>query len=54
MDSRDIRALIDGLNKLVDTQKKIAERMDWLVKEVRASNQIKKEEKENGGNRQTD
>ena len=44
MDSRDIRALVDGLNKLVDTQKKIAERMDWLVKEVRASNQIKKEE----------
>lgn len=50
MDSRDIRALVDGLNKLVDTQKKIADRMDWLVKEVRASNQIKKEEKgENTG-----
>jgi hypothetical protein len=46
MDSRDIRALVDGLNKLVDVQKKIADRMDWLVKEVRASNQIKKEEKE--------
>lgn len=46
MDSRDIRALVDGLNKLVDTQKKIADRMDWLVKEVRASNQIKKEEKD--------
>lgn len=44
MDSRDIRALVDGLNKLVDTQKKIADRMDWLVKEVRASNQIKKKE----------
>jgi len=47
MDSRDIRALVDGLNKLVDTQKKIADRMDWLVKEVRASNQIKKEKDEN-------
>lgn len=46
MDSRDIRALVDGLNKLVDTQKKIADRMDWLVKEVRASNQIKREEKD--------
>ena len=46
MDSRDIRALVDGLNKLVDVQKKIADRMDWLVKEVRASNQIKKEEKD--------
>lgn len=47
MESREIRALVDGLSKLVDVQKKIADRMDWLVKEVRASNQIKKEEKEN-------
>lgn len=46
MENREIRALVDGLNKLVDTQKKIADRMDWLVKEVRASNQIKKEENE--------
>lgn len=46
MDNRDIRALVDGLNKLVDTQKKIVDRMDWLVKEVRTSNQIKKEENE--------
>ena len=50
MDSRDIRAIVDGLNKLVDTQKKIADRMDWLVKEVRASNQIKKEEKDEDTN----
>lgn len=44
MDSRDTRALVAELNKLVIVQKQIAERLDWLVKEVRASNQLKEEE----------
>jgi len=43
IDSRDIMALITELKHLVAVQKQIAERLDWLVKEVRASNQIKKE-----------
>lgn len=44
IDGRDVMALIAELKHLVAVQKQIAERLDWLVKEVRASNQLKKEE----------